>query len=118
MAYSVDYRKRAMELLAEGKSQTEVSELLGVNRKTLYEWKKREGDLATRYPASRGAYHISEEAIRAHLKEKPDAYLSEIAAVAGGTAQGVRDALKRMGITRKKRHSSTKNETKRNDKVT
>ena len=102
MAYGIDYRKRAMELLAEGKSQAEVAELLGVNRKTLYEWKKRDGDLETRYPSRRGAYHIDEEAIKTHLAERPDAHLSELAAVAGGTTQGIRHALKRMGITRKK----------------
>jgi transposase-like protein len=39
MAYSTAYRKRAMELLEEGKSQTEVAEILGLNRRTLYEWK-------------------------------------------------------------------------------
>jgi len=104
MAYSLDYRERAMGLLTEGKSQTEVAELLGVGRKTVGEWKKRQesGHLGTNYPSSRGAYIINEEAIRAHLDQQPDAYLSELAAVAGGTVQGIRHALKRMGITRKK----------------
>jgi excisionase family DNA binding protein len=75
MGYSKDYRKRAMELLEEGKSQTEVAELLGLNRRTLYEWKKREeaGCLGTSYPSRRGAYRINEAAIKAHLEKEPDA---------------------------------------------
>jgi transposase len=119
MAYSLDYRERAMELLEEGKSQTEVSELLGVGRKTVGAWKKREeaGILGTNYPAKRGAYRIDEAALKAHLEEHPDAYLSELAEVAGGTAQGVRHALKRMGITRKKRHLSIESGMRLNGKA-
>ena len=117
-AYGVDYRKRALELLAEGKSQTEVAEVLGVNRKTLYEWQKRDGDLETRYPARRGAYHLDEAAIKAQLDEQPDAHLSELAAGAGGTPQGRRHALKGRGMTRKKRHHSMVNVMKRNAKAT
>lgn len=117
MANSLDYRERAMELLEEGKSQTEVAELLAVNRKTLYEWKQRGGELGTSYPSRRGAYHIDKEAIKAHLEKEPDAHLSELASVAGGTTQGVRHALKRMGITRKKRRLSTVNEMKAKEQV-
>ena len=84
----------------------------------MYEWKQREGDLATRYPARRGSYHINEEAIKAHLAKEPDAYASELAVVAGGTAQGVSDALKRMGITRKKRHHRIVNAMKKNEPTT
>ena len=119
MAYSLDYRNRAMELLGEGKSQTEVAELLGIGRKTVGSWKKREeaGNLGTSYPSRRGAYYINEEAIKAHLAEKPDAYLSELAEIAGGTVQGIRHALKRMGIRRKKRHQRTESVTKINAKT-
>ena len=104
MAYSLDYRKRALELLEEGKSCSEVSELLGVDRKTLYSWRKRNeaGQLGASYPSKRGAYKLDEAAIKTHLKKHPDAYLSELAGVAGGSVQGVRHALKRMGVTRKK----------------
>ena len=119
MANSLDYRERAMELLEEGKSQTEVSELLGVGRKTIGAWQKRQesGSLETSYPSRRGAYHIDKEAIKAHLEKEPDAHLSELASVAGGTTQGVRHALKRMGITRKKRRLSTVNEMKAKEQV-
>jgi len=53
MAYSFDYRKRAIELLEEGSSVQELSKMLGLDRKTVYDWKKREerGELETTYPA-------------------------------------------------------------------
>jgi transposase len=117
MAYSKDYRKRALELLGEGQSCRAVSETLGIDRKTLYTWKKRneEGQLGASYPKRRGAYRINEAAIKAHLEEHPDAYLAELAVVAGGSTHGVRHALKRMGITRKKRPLSIVNEMNLND---
>ncbi len=119
MAYSLDYRERAMELLEEGKSSQEVSETLGIDRKTLYIWRKRleEGHLGTNYPSKRGAYRIDEAALKTYLEDHPDAYLSELAEVAGGTVQGISHALKRLGISRKKRQHSTLSVTKINDKT-
>jgi transposase len=119
MAYGIDYRKRAVELLGEGQSCQAVSEILGIDRKTLYSWKKRNeaGCLGTSYPAKRGAYRIDEAALKAHLEEHPDAYLAELAVIAGGSTHGVRHALKRMGIRRKKRHLSIGNEMKSNDRL-
>lgn len=113
MAYSVDMRKRALELLEEGHSLRSVEAMLGVHNRTLSNWKKRsaEGRLAATYPRSRGAYRIDDEALKAHLKTHPDAYLEELAEVAGGTAQGIRDAMKRLGISRKKRRRNTRSAT-------
>lgn len=104
MAYSLDLRQRAIALLDCGRSAREVGEVLGIHDRTVSGWKKRhgEGRLAAAYPASRGAYRIDDAALKAHLKEHPDAYLSELAEVAGGTSQGIRDAIKRLGISRKK----------------
>jgi transposase len=113
MAYSVDMRKRAIKLLEEGHSLRAVEAMLGVHNRTLSNWKKRwaEGRLAAAYPRSRGAYRINDEALQAHLKTHPDAYPEELAEVAGGTPQGIRDALKRLGISRKKRRRNTKSAT-------
>jgi transposase len=117
MAYSPDIRERALALLNEGHSLRAVEAMLRVHNRTLSNWKKRagEGRLGVSYPRSRGAYRINDEALKAHLKTHPDAYLKELAAVAGGTAQGIRDALKRLGISRKKRHRSTESGTKKRE---
>jgi transposase len=57
MAYSIDYRKRAIELLAEGQSSQRVSKTLGIDLKTLYSWRKRNeaGCLGASYPQRRAA---------------------------------------------------------------
>lgn len=120
MAYSLDLRERAIALLEEGKSSREVGEVLGISDRTVLIWKKRhnEGRLAAHYPASRRAYHINDEALQAHLKTHPDAYLEELAEVAGGTPQGILHALKRLNITRKKRPRSIGKEMKKNARPT
>ncbi|MEM7621492.1 MAG: IS630 transposase-related protein [Pseudomonadota bacterium] len=118
MAYSLDLRKRAVSLLDEGKNTKEIGELLGVSDRSVLYWKKRdeEGRLATHYPKSRGAYTIDDEALKEHLETHPDAYLEELAEASGGTPQGILHALKRLGLTRKKRPRSTEKEMKRNAK--
>ncbi|MEZ4606656.1 MAG: IS630 transposase-related protein [Deinococcales bacterium] len=118
MSYDLDLRKRAIVLIEEVVSVANVSRVLGVSEYAIRDWKKRhaQGCLAAQYPKRRGAYHIQEEALKAHLQEKPDAYLSELAEVAGGTSQGVSHALRRLGITRKKRHQNTENEMRRKEK--
>lgn len=120
MAYSLDFRERALALVDEGRSYSDVSRLMGVQRKTVSEWKQRrdQGQLAVSYPKRRGAYKINETALKAELKKRPDAYLAELASVAGGSEQGIRHAMKRLNITRKKRPRTTKKETKVNAKPT
>ena len=115
MAYSLDIRKRAMFLVEEGKSFRVVGEMLGVSWWTVSNWHARykEDRLSAEYPKRRGAYKINDVALIEHIKQHPDAYAQELAKVAGGTAQGIRDACKRLGITRKKGHHSTANVTKR-----
>ena len=42
MRYSNDLRKKAIILLAKGKKQTEVAELFGIDKATIYRWKIRD----------------------------------------------------------------------------
>ena len=115
MAYDLDFRRRAVLMLEEGFTLGSVSELLDVGTASLTRWKQRaaQDNLAVQYPKLRGAYKIDDQALKAHLEAHPDAYLSELAEVAGGTAQGIKHALGRLGITRKKRHRNTAKETKK-----
>lgn len=120
MAYSLDFRKQCLRLLKEGNSYSKVSHLLKVSRKTLKEWQEREekGDLAANYPKRRGAYTIDEEKLVMHLNENPDAYLYELAELLDASVQGVSHALKRLGISRKKRRPNTVSVMKQNEKPT
>jgi transposase len=80
MAYGLDMRKRAMELVDDGKSFCAVGEMLGVSWWTVSNWHKRykEDRLGAEYPKHRGAYTINDESLLAHLEEHPDSYLEEL----------------------------------------
>ena len=117
MAYSLDMRQRALELLKEGKTKKEVSKMLGVGRTSLLRWEKREskGKLAATYPKTRGGFRVDDEKLKAYVKENPDAYQSEIAEAIGAKENTVCKALHRLKISRKKRHRSTENGTNKDE---
>ncbi len=111
MAYSLDLRIRAIELLNSNEPIVEVSDLLGVSLSSLYRWKKRNNSetLKPLYPKSRGAYKLDEQAMIDYISSNPDAYQHEIASAMGVTKSAIQWSFKRLGITRKKRHHNTKN---------
>lgn len=119
MAYNLDLRQRAIALLEKGFSLREVSELLAIGSATLIRWNRRnrEGKLAAFYPKIRRR-KINDEALKLAVEAQPDAYLHEIAAQFGVTAQGILHAMRRLKITRKKRRRSTVSVTKKNAKST
>ena len=51
---------------------------------------------------------IDPEKLKAYVAEHPDAYQSEMAEAFGCSESGIRDALRRHKITRKKRLSATR----------
>ena len=120
MAYSLDMRERAIELLESGRSKAEVSKMLGVGRTTLLRWEQRSarGELAAHYPKVRGGRAIDDEKLKEYVKEHPDAYQAEIAEAIGAKENTVCRALKRLNISRKKRHRNTVKEMKKSGKRT
>ena len=120
MAYSLDYRKRALDLLDEGYSMQSVSDILNVGVTSLKRWKKRrdKGQLAAEYSLSRGAYKIDEEKLKAYVQDNPDSHLTEIAQAIGSKRSTVHSALQRLGITRKKRRHNTVRGMKTNAEFT
>ena len=109
MAYSLDFRLRAVELLTKQIQIERISVILSVGVATLYRWKKRyrEGHLKVCYPKVRRPYKIDEDALKDYLSKNQDAYQHEIAKELGVTKSAVQWALKRLEITRKKRHHIT-----------
>ena len=91
---------------AKGHTQEETSGIFGVSVSAIKEWEKivSETGSVEKRELKRIARKYEEERLKAILGEEPDLYLYEIAArFENGTASGVNDALKRYGITRKKR---------------
>jgi transposase len=119
MAYSLDFRKRAMALRAEGWSVKKISITLGVGTNTINDWSRREqtGNLAVFYPKTRRR-KIDDDALKQAVKDNPEVYLQELSELFGVTETGIYHAMKRLGITRKKRLHNTANATKKNGKST
>lgn len=117
MVYSLDLRKKALELVEKGKKHAEVCEIFGISPRALTDWigRAKKQDLAPRMNGSKPS-KIDNEKLKKYVEEHPDSYLREIAEAFGSTAQAVFYACKRMKITLKKRPRSTKNEMKKNEK--
>jgi transposase len=105
MSYSTDTRKMVFHYLAQGHTYDEAQKELGISVSTIKEWKKllnETGSLEKR-PLERSASKFPSEELKAYVCEYPDATLREIAEHFGGSIPGASDALRREGITFKKR---------------
>jgi transposase len=111
MAYSMDLRERVARAHADSGSSAEVAEQFGCSEawvRRLTQRLRETGSLAPRStarPDDQRAYDDADEAaIRALIKERPDATLAEVAGAVGKPAsQGtVSRTLKRLDLPRKK----------------
>lgn len=111
MSYDIKFRKRTIEYLESGYSYRETASVFGISTNTLNKWEKKyraTGKLEDA-PAKTYFKKIDPEALKVYIEQNPEAYQSEIAKHFSCTQQSVFKALKRVGITRKKRPSATKN---------
>jgi len=109
MAYSVDFRRKALEAVRNGRTKVEVNEVLGLANTTLKDWEnleKETGSLENR-PLDRKPTKIDSDALRAYCEDNPFATHIEAADYFKCSEAGIRKAKKRLGITRKKRHHLT-----------
>ena len=113
--YSIDLREGVLSYIEDGHTQKEASEVFKIPRQTIYNWlclKTETGDLGMRRSGKRRSSKFDEEKLKEMITLHPDYYLSEIAVVFKATPSGVCRALKRWGITRKKRAFSSRNAMK------
>jgi transposase len=108
MAYSVDYKQRAVAYKGEGHTFKELYEAFKIPSTTYYEWKRRleKGVLGLKVKQTRRR-KIDPEELKRVVKEKPDAYLREIAEKFDCSTTAVHKRLEAMKITYKKRHLPT-----------
>ena len=110
MSYSKKYRERTIEYRQAGHTLEETHQIFKVSRSTIQIWEKQlkeTGDLGKK-ELHRSFRKIGPEKLKAYVAEHPDAYQSEMAKVFGCSESGIRDALRRHKITRKKRQSATR----------
>lgn len=117
--YSIDLRGRVLDYLSRGHTQTEASQVFGIDRKTIYNWlclKEKSGNITMERTGRRQPLKFDEPQLREYVAAHSDDYLSEIASFFKGSASGVYRALKRLKITRKKSRFSTRNVRKLSDR--
>ena len=111
MSYAIDYRKRTIEYRQSGHTREETHQTFKVSKTTIQKWEnqlKETGNLEKK-ELHRGSRKIDPEKRKAYVAEHPDAYQSEMAEAFGCGESGIRYALKRHKITRKKRRPTTRN---------
>lgn len=110
MAYSEDFRQKAIEYMDKGHSEKELMEAFGIRATNVRRWRKlltESGSLSPQYPETRRR-KIDLEQLRQELERKPDAILAELAAIFDCAIPSIHAALKRMKVTLKKRPLHTK----------
>ena len=121
--YSQDLREKAIQAIESGRSVNEVSQAFGISRSTLSAWRKRQretGSYQARTNYQQGHSHkITDwEAFKAFVAEHGNKTQAQMAQLWPEEIDGdtIGKGLKRIGFTRKKRHTLTENETTPNDK--
>tara|TARA_Y100000739_G_C20386562_1_gene363664 strand:+ start:55 stop:423 length:369 start_codon:yes stop_codon:yes gene_type:complete len=120
MTYSLDFRETVLHHIDSGSTLDAVSRLFSVGTTTIKNWKRLRTETGKLEGSGRpcSPYKIDNEALKLYLKERPDAFLNEIASHFGVTAPAIHTAMKRMNITRKKRSHSIKNDVQTREVIT
>ena len=103
-------RKRTIEYRQAGHTLEETHEVFKVSISAIRTWEQLledTGDLEKK-ELHRAFRKIDPEKLKMYVKEHPDAYQSEMAKAFGCSESGIRDALRRYKITRKKRQLVTR----------
>lgn len=107
MRYSNDLRKRALDFISSGGSQSAAAARYQVTRRTLYNWLNAPDSFAYVKPGPRTPRKLDWEALRQYVAEYPDLMLKEYAAHFGVSVNGIFHACKRLGLSYKKRRGDT-----------
>ena len=111
MSKSIALREAAVAYYVAGHTLIETGKIFKVGKSTVSAWvkkKKETGDLSNK-PLNRSFKKTDPEKLKAYVKEHPDETQKEMAEAFGCCNQAISKALKRCGITRKKRQYATKN---------
>ena len=116
--YSYDLRQKAIEAVKRGERKTDVCRMLNLSRNTLDLWLKREeqtGDYQAITNFQKGCRHkITDwERFGAFVKQHGDKTQAQLASLWGDnvTQQNISDALRKLGVSRKKKHMAIEKET-------
>lgn len=121
--YSYDLRIKAIEAVKRGERKIDVCRMLGISRNSLDLWLKREkemGNCRAVVKFQQGCGHKIRDwkRFREFVQQHGDLRQGQMAQLWGDkvTQQNISDALRKIGISRKKKHTDIKKETKSNGK--
>lgn len=119
--YSNDLRKKVIDLIKQGKKRLEISELLSIDKSTIYRWYKRFKELNNvdfkGYNNNQDKIKINPSILEKMIKDNPSLTLAEMAKKIGNVTDiTILNTLRRLGYSFKKSHGYIKKETKREDK--
>ncbi len=104
MTYSLDFRKQVLKSKNEDKwSYRKTAKFYSITVKTIQNWEK---ELIPKTTRNKPPTKIKDEALLQDVADYPDAYHHERAERLNCSKSGISDALKRLGITRKKEFNS------------
>lgn len=122
MGYSIDLRERVIEAEEKGMTQREIEEIFKVSSGSIKRWKKLKEETGSLNPRKRtsesfdfkrGIPNHKLEKFKEFVLENNEMTYEEIANAWSISDTAVGRYLKRLRITRKKRHLFLKKETKR-----
>lgn len=114
-AYSNDLRERVIKSYQSGMSKKEIINIFMTGSDTLNRWIRKYKETGSMEPCKRTKYRakkFSGEALLEHVLKNPSAALEERAVFFSVKRQSIYTRMKILGITRKKRLSSAKKETR------
>jgi transposase len=115
-AYSNDLRERVIKSYESGISKGEIINIFIISLDTLNRWIRKYKETGSVEPYKRTKYRakkFSDEALLEDVLKNPSATLEERAMLFSVKHQSVYARMKALGITRKKRLSSMRKETRR-----
>lgn len=118
MAYSTDLRKRVLDFIKAGGKKAEAARRFSLNRSTIYRWLAAEDPFSSEKPGPKNMRVLDEAALKKHVADFPDLTQNERASHFGVSESSIAYGLRKLGITRKKKHSDIKSGATRNVKST
>lgn len=117
MRYSNYLRDRSIILILNGKKQIEVSNLLKIDKSTIYRWYKRYKELGNAnylegYKTGREGKISDISLLKKEIDQRPDISLHELAFKMNVSFMCVHRSIKKLGYSFKKSHGYIKKETK------
>lgn len=102
MTYSVDLRRKVVAFVRDGGSQREAARHFDISLWCVRDWLTRK-DLKPQQKGVPRQRKLDKQAVRAHVRDHPEAILRERAAHFGVHVSSMGWALHRLKLTRKKR---------------